>query len=406
VAKIAPFLTLDSNTYPVVVGGQIYWVVDAYTTTDNYPYSQRQSLSAASSNSYSPGGSIVGPADQVNYIRNSVKAVVNAYTGAVTLYQWGGNDPVLDAWKKAFPGVIKPESAIPTGLLQHLRYPGVLFEAQRQILAQYHVTQAPEFYGGQNFWAVPTDPSGTNPNQSSQPPYYLTMTMPGQPQPEFSLVTSLTPRGRPNMAAFMEVNSNPLSKGYGTIRVLELPQDTTIRGPQQVQNDFESNATVASALTLLRQGGSKVIQGNLITLPVGGGLLYFEPVYVSQSASGSSGAYPTLQGMLAYYNGQVGYAATLQAALQKVFGTAPATASTGSPPPPISHPQTSNGTVLKYLQQAENYYTQAQAALKSDNLALYGSDLALMKTALDNATAAAQGSGKAPAPSPSPSASP
>jgi uncharacterized membrane protein (UPF0182 family) len=406
VAKIAPFLTLDSNTYPVVVGGQIYWVVDAYTTTDNYPYSQRQSLSAASSNSYSPGGSIVGPADQVNYIRNSVKAVVNAYTGAVTLYQWGGNDPVLDAWKKAFPGVIKPESAIPTGLLQHLRYPAVLFEAQRQILAQYHVTQAPEFYGGQNFWAVPTDPSGTNPNQSSQPPYYLTMTMPGQPQPEFSLVTSLTPRGRPNMAAFMEVNSNPLSKGYGTIRVLELPQDTTIRGPQQVQNDFESNATVASALTLLRQGGSKVIQGNLITLPVGGGLLYFEPVYVSQSASGSSGAYPTLQGMLAYYNGQVGYAATLQAALQKVFGTAPATASTGSPPPPTSHPQTSNGTVLKYLQQAENYYTQAQAALKSDNLALYGSDLALMKTALDNATAAAQGSGKAPAPSPSPSASP
>jgi uncharacterized protein len=406
VAKIAPFLTLDSNTYPVVVGGQIYWVVDAYTTTDNYPYSQRQSLSAASSNSYSPGGSIVGPADQVNYIRNSVKAVVNAYTGAVTLYQWGGNDPVLDAWKKAFPGVIKPESAIPTGLLQHLRYPAVLFEAQRQILAQYHVTQAPEFYGGQNFWAVPTDPSGTNPNQSSQPPYYLTMTMPGQPQPEFSLVTSLTPRGRPNMAAFMEVNSNPLSKGYGMIRVLELPQDTTIRGPQQVQNDFESNATVASALTLLRQGGSKVIQGNLITLPVGGGLLYFEPVYVSQSASGSSGAYPTLQGMLAYYNGQVGYAATLQGALQKVFGTAPATASTGSPPPPTSHPQTSNGTVLKYLQQAENYYTQAQAALKSDNLALYGSDLALMKTALDNATAAAQGSGKAPAPSPSPSASP
>jgi uncharacterized membrane protein (UPF0182 family) len=406
VAKIAPFLTLDSNTYPVVVGGQIYWVVDAYTTTDNYPYSQRLSLSAASSNSYSPGGSIAGPADQVNYIRNSVKAVVNAYTGAVMLYQWGGNDPVLDAWKKAFPGVIKPESAIPTGLLQHLRYPAVLFEAQRQILAQYHVTQAPEFYGGQNFWAVPTDPSGTNPNQSSQPPYYLTMTMPGQPQPEFSLVTSLTPRGRPNMAAFMEVNSNPLSKGYGTIRVLQLPQDTTIRGPQQVQNDFESNATVASALTLLRQGGSKVIQGNLITLPVGGGLLYFEPVYVSQSASGSSGAYPTLQGMLAYYNGQVGYAATLQAALQKVFGTAPAAASTGSPPPPSSHPPTSNGTVLKYLQQAENYYNQAQAALKSDNLALYGSDLALMKTALDNATAAAQGSGKAPAPSPSPSASP
>ncbi len=406
VAKVAPFLTLDSNTYPVVVGGQIYWVVDAYTTTDNYPYSQRLSLSQASSNSYSPGGSIVGPADQVNYIRNSVKAVVNAYTGAVTLYQWGGNDPVLDAWKKAFPGVIKPESAIPKGLLPHLRYPPVLFEAQRQILAQYHVTQAPEFYGGQNFWAVPTDPSGTSPNASSQPPYYLTMTMPGQAQPEFSLVTSLTPRGRANMAAFMEVNSNPLSKGYGTIRVLQLPQDTTIRGPQQVQNDFESNATVASALTLLRQGGSKVIEGNLITLPVGGGLMYFEPVYVSQSQAGSSGAYPTLQDMLVYYNGQVGFGPTLQKALDNALGTGPATASTPGTQPPSSHPQTGNATVLKYLQQAESYYNQAQAALKSDNLALYGSDLALMKTALDEATAAAQGSGKAATPSPSPSASP
>jgi uncharacterized protein len=406
VEKVAPFLTLDSNTYPVVVGGQIYWVVDAYTTTDNYPYSQRLSLSQASSDSYSPGGSIVGPANQVNYIRNSVKAVVNAYTGAVTLYQWGRNDPVLDTWEKAFPGVIKPGSSIPKGLLQHLRYPPVLFEAQRQILSQYHVTQAPEFYGGQNFWQVPTDPSGTNPNQSSQPPYFLTMTMPGQPQPEFSLVTSLTPRGRPNMAAFMEVNSNPLSNGYGTIRVLQLPQDTTIRGPQQVQNDFESNATVASALTLLRQGGSKVIEGNLITLPVGGGLVYLEPVYVSQSQTGSSGAYPTLQAMLVYYDGQVGYGTTLQKALADVFGTAPSSTSPGSSPPSSSHPQSTNPTVLKYLQQAESYYSQAQAALKSGNFALYGTDLAQMKKALDEATAAAQGSGKAATPSPSPSASP
>ena len=110
---------------------------------------------------------------------------------------------------KAFPGVIKPQSAIPADLMPHLRYPTVLFEAQRQILTQYHVTQAPEFYGGQNFWAVPTDPSGTAPNASSQPPYYLTLTMPGQPQPEFSLTTSLTPRGRANMAAFMAVDSDP-----------------------------------------------------------------------------------------------------------------------------------------------------------------------------------------------------
>jgi uncharacterized protein len=407
VAKVAPFLTLDGNAYPVVVGGQILWVVDGYTTTDNYPYSQRLSLQQASSNSYSPGGSVVGPADQVNYIRNSVKAVVNAYTGAVTLYQWGGNDPVLDAWEKAFPGVIKPQSAIPAGLLPHLRYPPVLFEVQRQILAQYHVTQAPEFYGGQNFWAVPTDPSGGAPNSSSQPPYYLTMTMPGQPQPEFSLTTALTPRGRANMAAFMEVNSNPKSAGYGTIRVLQLPQDTTIRGPQQVQNDFESKAEVASELSLLRQEGSHVTEGNLITLPVGGGLIYFEPVYVSQATAGSSGAYPTLQDMLVYYNGQIGFAPTLTGALAQVFGTAPTPAAATPSPPPSSHPQPASATVLKYLQEAESYYSQAQAALKSGNFSLYGSDLAAMKAALDKAQAAAQGSPVRPAtPAPSPSASP
>jgi uncharacterized protein len=407
VAKVAPFLTLDGSTYPVVVGGQILWVVDAYTTTDNYPYSQRLSLQQASSNSYTQGGSVVGP-DEVNYIRNSVKAVVNAYTGAVTLYQWGASDPVLNAWEKAFPGVIRPESAIPPDLLPHLRYPPVLFEAQRQILAQYHVTQAPAFYGGQNFWAVPADPSGTSPNSSSQPPYYLTMTMPGQANPEFSLSTSLTPRGRPNMAAFMEVDSDPLSRAYGTIRVLELPQDTAIRGPQQVQNDFESTAAVASALSLLRQHGSQVTQGNLITLPVGGGLLYFEPVYVSQSAAGSSGSYPTLQGMLVYYNGQVGYAPTLRGALAQALGGSGGQATAGGPPGG-GHGAPASAAVLRYLQQAETYYSQAQAALRSDDLAAYGSDLAKMKAALDSAQNAAQGSQASkpgPSASPSPSARP
>jgi uncharacterized protein len=389
VAKVAPFLTLDGNTYPVVVGGQILWVVDAYTTTDNYPYSQRLSLQQASSNSYSQGGSVVGPADQVNYIRNSVKAVVNAYTGAVTLYQWGGNDPVLDTWEKAFPGVIKPESDIPADLMPHLRYPPVLFEVQRQILAQYHVTQPAAFYSGQNFWAVPTDPSGTAPGSSSQPPYYLTMTMPGQPDPEFSLITSLTPRGRTNMAAFMEVDSNPQS-GYGTIRVLTLPQDTTIRGPQQVQNDFESTPVVATELSLLRQHGSQVTQGNLITLPVGGGLIYFEPVYVSQAAANSSGSYPTLQGMLVYYNGHVGYASTLQGALSQALGVSSSQPTTGVGPPTSKPTVPASATVQRYLQQAEIYYSQAQAALRAGDFAAYGSDLAEMKTALDNAQKAAQ----------------
>jgi len=418
VAKVAPFLTLDGDPYPVISGGQILWVVDGYTTTDDYPYSQRLGLQGATTNSYSPGGSTFGPAGEVNYIRNSVKAVVNAYTGAVTLYQWSNNDPVLETWRKAFPGIVQPRNKIPPDLLAHFRYPEVLFEAQRQILAQYHVIPAQEFYGGQNFWAVPTDPSGVTPKQFSQPPYYLTMTMPGYRHPEFSLTTSFTPRGRANIAAYMAVDSNPVSPGYGTIRLLELPQDTAIQGPEQVQNDFESNTTVASALTLLRQGGSKVTQGNLITLPVGGGLVYFEPIYVSQSAVASTGSYPTLQRVLVYYNGKIGYASTLQGALAQVFtgvpsqpgtgggqGTGGGTGGTGT--------GQASATVLKFLRQAESFYAQAQQALKSGDFGAYGRDIANMKGALDKAQRAAQAGSKtakkpsaAPSSSASPSASP
>jgi uncharacterized membrane protein (UPF0182 family) len=405
VAKVAPFLTLDGDPYPVVSGGQILWVVDGYTTTDNYPYSQRLSLHQATTNSYSPSGSASG---QVNYVRNSVKATVNAYTGEVRLYRWSNNDPVVATWEKAFPGVIKPGKDIPPALMAHFRYPEVLFEVQRQILAQYHVTVAQEFYGGQNFWAVPTDPSGLQPKQFSQPPYYMTINMPGYQQPKFSLTTSFTPRGRANISAYMAVDSTP-GPGYGTIRLLTLPQDTAIQGPEQVQNDFESNPVVAPALTLLRAGGSKVTQGNLITLPVGGGLVYFEPVYVSQSAATSSGSYPTLQRVLVYYDGRIGYANTLQAALAQVFTAVPSQPGTGNQTPPPGGSGKVSAAVLKQLQQAEKFYSQAQQALKNGDLGAYGRDIAKVKEALDKARQAAGGGSaatKGRSPTPAPSASP
>jgi uncharacterized membrane protein (UPF0182 family) len=411
VAKVAPFLTLDGDPYPVISHNQILWVVDAYTTTDNYPYSERLGLQQTTANTYFPGGSVAGTGGQVNYIRNSVKAVVNAYTGAVSLYQWGGNDPVLDAWMKAFPGVIKKQSTIPADLMPHLRYPEVLFDMQRQVLAQFHVQQAPAFYSGQNFWAVPTDPTlGIN-STVSQPPYYLTMTMPGQAQPSFSLTTSFTPRARSNMAAFMAVDSNPSSSDYGQIRILELPQDTAILGPEQVQSNFESDTTASKELSLFRSGGSKVTLGNLVTQPVGGGLLYTEPVYVSASALGNTGSYPLLRRVFAYYGGQVGYSTTLQGALAQVFGVAPP-ASTAPTPPGSGSPPASGGSgtkgnaaVLKFVQQAQQLYAKAQAALKRGDFAAYGTYQRELQTALANAQKAAQGTPVA-SPSPSPSASP
>ncbi|MGO9078778.1 MAG: UPF0182 family protein [Streptosporangiaceae bacterium] len=408
VAKVAPFLTLDGDPYPVITRGQVYWVVDGYTTSDNYPYSARLGLQSATADTYFPGGSAApgtGESGQVNYIRNSVKAVVNAYTGAVTLYRWDNHDPILDTWMKAFPGIIKPRADIPPGLLSHLRYPEVLFELQRQILTQYHVLGAQAFFNGQNFWSVPHDPTAGQAGLN-QPPYYLTMTMPGSATPEFSLVTSFTQRGRANMAAYMAVNSNPDSSGYGHIQILQLPQDTAIFGPQLAYNFFESDPAASAELTLLRKGGSKVTLGNLVTLPLAGGLLYTEPVYVSSSTASSAGSYPLLKRVFAYYNGQVGYAATLQAALNQVFA-----AQGVSTPAPGQGTGTGTGTVsaaaLRDIEQAQHDYALAQAALRSGNFAAYGRFLSLEQAALASARQAAAGSpGRKAAASSSPSARP
>ncbi len=411
VAKVAPFLTLDQDAYPVISGGQLLWVVDGYTTTDNYPYSKRTGLSGATANSYFPGGSAVGPASEVNYIRNSVKATVNAYTGAVHIYQWGQADPILQTWMKVFPGLISPRSAIPADLLPHLRYPEVLFGVQLQILAQFHVTHPAAFYGGQNFWSVPNAPPAAY--GVSQPPYYLTMTMPGMPAPEFSLSTVFAQRGRSNLAAFMAVNSDPSSPDYGQIRILQLPQNASILGPQQVQSNFEANTTASQQLSLFRQGGSRVILGNLVTLPLGGGLISVEPVYIQASSSGNNGAYPQLKRVFVYYNGNVGFDSSFAIAVADAFGTVPQSQGTG----PTSGTGGTGGTagtggtvpaaVQLYLQQAESYYQQAQQALKSGNLALYATDIGKMKTAIDQALAAAQAARASASPSPGhPSKSP
>jgi uncharacterized protein len=410
VAKVAPFLTLDGTAYPVVANGSIYWVVDGYTTTDLYPYSQRLSMPAATSTSQTPNGSLAGqPTGAVNYIRNSVKAVVNAYTGAVSLYQWGPPDPMLQAWRNAFPGVIKPSQDIPPYLLPHMRYPPGLFEVQRQVLAQYHVLNPQAFYGGQNFWTVPNDPTGAVANKFSQPPYYLTETIPGYRQPEFSQTTTFVPRNRANLAADMVVDSNPTQPGYGTIYILELPQNNVTEGPSQVQGAFESYARASIELTQLRKGGSTVTLGNMITLPVGGGLLYIEPVYVTANAAGATGSYPSLQRVFAFYAGHpVGYGESLSAALAQVFG--------GSTAGPSGPGGTSGGSVnaqvIADLKQAQEFYVKAQAALRNGDLASYGQNIAKMAEQIANAQADAKAGHAATtspnpgvAPTPSPSAS-
>ena len=334
VAKVAPWLTLDNSPYPAVVDHddnpatpkRVMWIVDGYTTTNNYPYAQHESLAKATATADNKGGLLRAP-EESNYVRNSVKAVVDAYDGSVKLYQWDDKDPILKAWQKVFPGTVTPMSQMSADLIAHMRYPEDLFNVQRTMMATYHVNDAAEFYSGGDFWKIPDDP--TTPGQDQQAPYYLTLKMPGQDQASFSLSSAYIIGGNTNrnvLTGFLAVDSETSpgtgkkgerSPSYGKLRLLELPRSSNVAGPGQVQNIFDSNPEISKELNLLSQEGSQVIKGNLLTLPVGGGLLYVQPVYV-QSSSGTQ--YPLLRKVLVSFGDNVGFADTLSGALDQVFG--------------------------------------------------------------------------------------
>jgi len=384
VAKVAPWLTLDGDPYPAIVDGKITWIIDGYTTSAGYPYSRSTSLATATNDALTANSaSITAQSNRaVNYIRNSVKATVDAYDGSVTLYQWDTKDPVLQTWMKAFPNTVKPKSAISKGLLEHIRFPEDMFRVQRDILSSYHVKSSAAFYGGQDFWRVPRDPSTFGANAGAQPPYYMTVQMPGAATPAFSLTTPFVPRGgRENLSAFAAVNSTACPD-YGKITVLQLPRSTNIAGPSQVASNFEAKPEVANALSLLRQGGSDVVLGNLLTLPVGNGLLYVQPVYVR--ATGNSSAYPLLQKVLVSFGDVIGFDSSLKGALDQVFGGNSGTNST------TANPTTSNSSadVASALQSAKQAIADGQAALAKGDFAAYGRAQDRLKAAIAAAVAA------------------
>jgi uncharacterized membrane protein (UPF0182 family) len=384
VAKVAPWLTLDGDSYPAIVDGRILWIIDGYTTSAGYPYSRQTTLSSATSDALTTNSTSVTAQgnENINYIRNSVKATVDAYSGEVILYQWDEKDPVLKTWSKAFPGTIQPKSAISAQLLEHIRYPEDMFRVQREILSSYHVTTASAFYGGQDFWRVPRDPSTFGANAGAQPPYYLTLQMPGEDKPEFALTTPFVPRGgRENLSAFAVVNSDS-GPNYGKITVLQLPRSTNVAGPSQVASNFEAKPEVANSLSLLRQGGSDVVLGNLLTLPVGGGLLYVQPVYVR--ATSNSAAYPLLQKVLVSFGDQIGFDDTLKGALDQVFGGNSGTAAGGSTTNG-STGATTNSSLANALASAKKAYADGLAALAKGDFAAYDKAQKRLKSALDAA---------------------
>ncbi len=405
VEKVAPWLTLDGDPYPAIVDGRITWIVDGYTTSNGYPYSTRSTLQDATTDSRTTAtNQLLTPVERVNYIRNSVKATVDAYDGTVTLYQWDDKDPVLRTWMKTFPGTVQPKSAISEGLMAHLRYPQDLFKVQRTLLARYHQTTPRTFYNGSDFWRIPDDP--TRATAAAQPPYYVTLRMPGQSEPSFSLTSTYVPTGaRNNLSAFLAVDSDP-GPDYGKLRVLQLPRSAQINGPSQVQNQMVSDDVVAQELNILKRG-TTVKFGNLLTFPVGGGLLYVEPVYVEAEASTS---FPLLRKVLVSFGNDVAFEDTLQGALNSLFANQGGAPGGGTTTPPPSGGGTGTGTgannaaVTAALQEAQAAIVAAQKALAAGDFAAYGVAQKQLQVAIDRAVAAQSGSAS-PSPSPSGSAS-
>ncbi|WP_078871283.1 UPF0182 family protein [Streptomyces caatingaensis] len=373
VEAVAPWLTINGDAYPAVVNHRIQWIVDAYTTTNGYPYASRTTLGDTTADSLTTGQrAVVAQQNQVNYIRNSVKATVDAYDGTVTLYQWDTEDPVLKTWMKAFPGTVKPKSAISAALKDHLRYPQDLFKVQRELLTRYHVTDPGTFYTGSQRWEVPDDPTNKG---NAVPPYYLSMKMPDQRNQTFSLTTTFTPKNRQNLGAFMAVDADARSDGYGRIRILQ-PKDI-VWGPLQAQSNFNSDPTAASEIKLLRGGDSEIEYGNLLTVPLNGGLLYVEPVYVR----GARTNYPLLKKVFVNYGEKIAFENTLGEALDKVFGAQQPGGK--QPPEGTKQPPAANPTVKQAVKDAQDAYTAGQKALEKQDWEAYGKAQKDLKDALD-----------------------
>jgi uncharacterized membrane protein (UPF0182 family) len=409
VEAVAPWLTTDSNIYPAIVNKRLVWIIDAYTTLDNYPYSELTSLSSATADSTEVAFNQLVPDKQVSYIRNSVKATVDAYDGTVTLYQQDERDPVLKAWMKVFPGTVKPKSDITAELAAHLRYPEDLFKVQRMLLAKYHVNDPVTFFSTSDFWDVPLDP---NPTASSyQPPYYIVAKdiAKGDDSASFQLTSAMNRFKRDYLAAYISASSDPAT--YGKITVLTIPGQ--VNGPKLANNAITTDTAVSQDLGVIgRDNQNRIKWGNLLTLPVAqGGLLYVEPVYASPGSSDAASSYPRLIRVAMMYNDKIGYGPTVSDALTGLFGPgagataagiapteagAPASSppaasppADGAPPPAAAAvPPSPNGAVTlspakaAALKDVEAALGAARDAQKSGDFAAYGSALQRLDDAI------------------------
>ncbi len=375
-ATAAPFLTFDSNPYMVIADGKLYWIADAYTTTDRYPYSQ-------------PDGAI-------NYIRNSVKVVIDAYNGTMTFYTFDPSDPLIRTYERIFPDMFKAKADMPAGLSEHVRYPEDFFMSQARMFTTYHVTDPAVLYSKGDQWEIPSNV--TISEGAPMSPYYMIMRLPGQTHEEFVLILPYVPNSRSNMIAWLGAQSD--APDYGKAVSFEFPSSLSVYGPAQVEAAINQDPAISAQRTLWGQEGSTVIFGNLLTVPISDSLLYVQPLYLQSNQT----ELPQIQRIIVFYrspsatpnlpSGQqqnVVMAPTLGEALAEIFGVAGVQPGTGPTPPPSTGP--TNPAVVQLIAQANAKYAEAQAALRAGDLATFaqhidalGKILTQIQTALGSAS--------------------
>lgn len=402
VEKAAPWLTVDNDALPAVVDGRVVWIVDGYTTTDQFPLSNSESFDEMTDDSLADDNPFqTVPTDEINYIRNAVKATVDAYDGTVTLYAWDEEDPMLQAWMGAFPGTVKDRSEIPDALLDHMRYPEDMFKVQRYQLASYHVDDANDFYEGNDRWEVPADPNDAS---SLQPAYRLSVPSDDPLVPDtFSLTSVYTPANRQNLAAFLQVNGDASSEDYGEFRARRLSSQSQVAGPGQIANQIQSDEDVTEALLPYSRNDISTIYGNLITLPVGESLLYVQPLYSIRTAG--SGNYPVLRFVaVSFGDDRVGIGQTLAQALADVLDVGPINEEVEGPDEggtdggdggegeqPTEPTGTLEEQIRSALSDADAAFEEANAALAEGDLGTYGDKVAEGQELVETALELAQG---------------
>ena len=391
VQKLAPFLHYDYDPYNAIVDGRLVWIWDAYTSSANFPYSQRIDLAELT------GNHLAGTA---NYIRNSVKVVVDAYDGTTKMYVTEPDDPIIQAWGRVFPDLFTSLDDASDDLRSHFRYPEDLFRVQSNQFANYHVTDPAQFYAKEDFWSIPqvsSDPGQAGDFTEPLEPYYVLLPLPGQEEEgeRFVLFTPFTPAERPNMVAWLAADSDP--EHYGRLVGLEF-QTQNVPGPANAAALISQDTDVAQQVTLLGQLGSRVIYGDLLAIPIGQSFLYVQPLYTRSAQEGS--AIPELKRVIVVNGGNVTMASSLAGALEGAFGEVPPGVEEPEPgepgepgePEPVAD-------VAGLLAEAEQHFQAAEQALAEGDLGTYQRETEAARALIQQA---AELAGVAPSPEPSP----